>query len=102
MQYHHFNVTDKAMTEGNDKKPWVTASQIGQAAYCPYQLYLQTKGAPLSNRTHSSLAKGTAKHQEFNREIQDEFQRSSQNNHDIKIITLIILVVLVIILMTIV
>lgn len=50
----------------NAGDPWVTASDIGTAAYCPYQLYLRCGGAPVDARTAANLASGRLSHQRWN------------------------------------
>lgn len=46
--------------------PWLTASAIGQAAYCPYQLYLARGGAVRDAASTAALRRGDTAHRAWN------------------------------------
>ena len=48
------------------KAPWLDASAVGQAAYCPYQLYLARHGAARDAASLEALERGTAAHARWN------------------------------------
>lgn len=52
-------------------KNWVSASDVGRAAYCPHYLELKNKGASPSKEAVILRAKGEEKHDELNRQAED-------------------------------
>ena len=50
--------------------PWVTASEIGNAAYCPYQLYLAKQGVRVDRQTKARIARGEQAHRQYNKQRQ--------------------------------
>ena len=54
------------------KKIWVSASDVGRAAYCPHYLELKNKGVKASNQAKAARARGDASHDELNRMAQDK------------------------------
>lgn len=54
------------------KKVWVSASDVGRAAYCPHYLELKNKGVKASRQAQSARAKGNTSHDKLNRMAQDK------------------------------
>jgi len=52
--------------EDTTKPTWVTASDAGNAAYCPYQLYLKKQGIKPSKKAVKRMASGTVAHVKYN------------------------------------
>lgn len=46
----------------DNRLPWVTASDIGKASYCPYSLFLQRKGYVPNREASALMVKGTHAH----------------------------------------
>ena len=55
-----------APSPGHGEVPWVSASAVGQATYCPYQLYLARGGAPPDEAAGRALAEGRRTHAAWN------------------------------------
>ena len=51
-----------------DEVPWISASAVGRATYCPYQLYLARGGATPDEATSRALAVGRRTHAAWNLE----------------------------------
>lgn len=51
-----------------NKTPWVNASDIGKAEFCPYSLYLSKKGIKPSRQTQSKMIEGLKSHQQWDHE----------------------------------
>jgi len=62
-------VRTKSSTAGNDVviQPTVTASDIGQAARCPYALYLAKNGRTPNQQSQQARRRGTRKHAQWTR-----------------------------------
>ena len=54
------------------KKIWVSASDVGRAAFCPHYLELKNKGVKASKQAKTARARGDASHDELNRMAQDK------------------------------
>jgi len=54
------------------KKIWVSASDVGRAAFCPHYLELKKRGVKASRQAEASRARGNASHDELNRMSQDK------------------------------
>ena len=54
------------------KKIWVSASEVGRAAFCPHYLELKNKGVKASRHAEVARARGDASHDELNRMAQDK------------------------------
>lgn len=52
---------------GGEDTPWVTASAVAQAAYCPYQLYLASAGVAPDAAGRRVLADGADDHRRWTR-----------------------------------
>jgi len=61
---------------GEDEVPWVTASAVGQAAYCPYQLYLARSGAERDATAGEALTRGEAVHEHWTEHQRDGSRRA--------------------------
>ena len=51
----------------NHSDVWVTASQIGNAAYCPYQLYLKESGVTPDKSAVVRMKKGNQAHDRYSK-----------------------------------
>jgi hypothetical protein len=60
------------MFKKRGKKIWVSASDVGRAAYCPHYLELKNRGVKASRQAEASRARGNASHDELNRIAQDK------------------------------
>ncbi|VAW52336.1 hypothetical protein MNBD_GAMMA05-179 [hydrothermal vent metagenome] len=60
------------MFKRRTKKIWVSASDVGRAAYCPHYLELKNRGVKASRQAEASRARGNASHDELNRIVQDK------------------------------
>jgi len=60
------------MFKKRTKKIWVSASDVGRAAYCPHYLELKNRGVKASRQAEASRARGNASHDELNRIAQDK------------------------------
>jgi hypothetical protein len=60
------------MFKKRGKKIWVSASDVGRAAYCPHYLELKNRGVKASRQAEASRARGNARHDELNRIAQDK------------------------------
>jgi len=60
------------MLKKRAKKIWVSASDVGRAAFCPHYLELKCKGVKASHQAEASRAKGDASHDQLNRMAQDK------------------------------
>ena len=54
------------------RKVWVSASDVGRAAFCPHYLELKNKGVKASRQAESARARGDASHDKLNRMAQDK------------------------------
>jgi len=54
------------------KKVWVSASDVGRAAFCPHYLELKKRGVKASKQAEEARARGNASHDELNRMAQDK------------------------------
>lgn len=57
---------------------WVSASQIAQAEYCPYQLYLQSQGESLSDEARDRMDRGNLDHLKFGKAANEPQSRVSR------------------------
>lgn len=57
--------------DNNRKTNWVSASDVGRAAYCPHYLELKRNGAKPSQQAVKAMAKGEVSHEAFNRQAED-------------------------------
>ena len=57
--------------ENNGKSKWVSASDVGRAAYCPHYLELKKQGAKPSKQAIAARAQGNASHNALNRQAED-------------------------------
>ena len=55
-----------------DNKPWVSASDIGRAEYCPHYLEHKFKGSNVSLAAQGARKKGDSSHNAFNRQAEDK------------------------------
>jgi len=53
-------------------KQWVSASDVGRAAYCPHYLELKHKGVKPSKEALIARAKGEQSHERFNQQAEDK------------------------------
>lgn len=60
------------MLKKRAKKIWVSASDVGRAAFCPHYLELKNRGVKASRQAEASRAKGDASHDQLNRMAQDK------------------------------
>jgi len=60
------------MFKKREKKIWVSASDVGRAAFCPHYLELKNRGVKASRQAEASRARGNASHDELNRIAQDK------------------------------
>lgn len=60
------------MFKRRGKKVWVSASDVGRAAFCPHYLELKKRGVKASRQAEESRARGNASHDELNRMAQDK------------------------------
>jgi len=56
----------------NTKKQWVSASDVGRAAYCPHYLELKRQGAKPSKAAIAAMTKGEMSHHALNRQAEDK------------------------------
>jgi len=54
------------------KKIWVSASDVGRAAYCPHYLELKKRGVKASRQAKAARVRGNASHDELNRIARDK------------------------------
>lgn len=56
------------------KKPsnWVSASDVGRAAFCPHYLELKNKGASVNKQAEFARKQGDIKHDAFNQDAEDK------------------------------
>ena len=47
---------------GDNRQPWVNASDIGKASFCPYSLYLKKQGYAPNREASALMEKGTQEH----------------------------------------
>ena len=45
--------------------PWVTASDVGKAEYCPYALYLAKNNVSVSRASKVNMARGNKSHKRW-------------------------------------
>lgn len=58
---------------GNKKNSnWVSASDVGRAAYCPHYLELRDKGTKVSKSSERARVRGDVAHDEFNKLAEDK------------------------------
>lgn len=50
-----------------NKKVYISASLIGQTAFCPYSAYYRERNVPLSNDSQRRIERGNRKHAEYNK-----------------------------------
>jgi len=60
------------MFKRRGKKVWVSASDVGRAAFCPHYLELKSKGTEASMQAKAARDRGDASHDELNRMGQDK------------------------------
>jgi len=60
------------MFKNRGKKIWVSASDVGRAAFCPHYLELKNRGLKPSHKAQVARVKGNASHDEFNQMAQDK------------------------------
>lgn len=56
----------------SDKEKWVSASDIGRAAFCPHYLELKYRGLKPSDTACHARDRGKQKHEEFARRAEDK------------------------------
>lgn len=54
------------------KSKWVSASDVGRAAYCPHYLELKKQGAKPSKQAIAARAQGEVSHDALNRQAEDK------------------------------
>ena len=55
-----------------EKKQWVSASDVGQTAFCPHALELKTRGVALSKRANQQMRVGQKHHDRLNERIESD------------------------------
>jgi len=83
------------ITVNKREKPWVTASEVGTADICPYQLYLKQKGVKRSEESVQSIRRGNVKHEQYN----EQHSRSSSGVWRIILVSILVLAALFLLLL---